>query len=177
MDPGRIAIRTVFAYIFLLGLIRASGKRTIAQGTVFDFVFALILGDMIDDLLWADVPTLKFIVAVGALITAHLMFELISFKSEFFSRLVGGSPLMFLRAGSLLRAALRREQMSEKEAEEMLRLKGIERKRWREIKSAWVELNGRPALLRQEWARTAQKKDLQSKSRDPRSVITSTSLE
>jgi len=46
----------LFAYVFLLAILRASGKRTIAQGTTLDFVVALVLGDLIDDALWAEVP-------------------------------------------------------------------------------------------------------------------------
>jgi uncharacterized membrane protein YcaP (DUF421 family) len=159
VDPGRIAIRAVFAYLFLFALIRTSGKRTVAQGTVFDFVIALILGDMIDDLLWAEVPASQFVVATGVLVLVHLSVEIVSSKSKLLSRFVGGSSLMFLRNGSLLKAALRREQMNEKEADAVLRLKGLQSDRWREVKSAWIEKNGRPAVLRKEWSKAAQQKD------------------
>ena len=32
MDPLRIAVRAVFAYVFLLVMVRLSGKQTIAWG-------------------------------------------------------------------------------------------------------------------------------------------------
>ena len=166
MDLGKIAIRALFAYLFLLALIRVSGKRTVAQGTVFDFVIALVLGDMIDDLLWAEVPASQFVVAVGTLFLVHLSVEITSAKSKFLSKLVGGSSLMFLRNGSLLKTALRREHMNEKESEAILRLKGFERDDWREIKSAWVEPNGRPAVLQKEWAKTIQQEDQAALDRD-----------
>jgi hypothetical protein len=44
MDPASIAIRALATYGFLLILIRLSGKRTVREGTSFDFVLALVLG-------------------------------------------------------------------------------------------------------------------------------------
>lgn len=159
MDLGKIAIRAIFAYLFLLALIRTSGKRTVAQGNVFDFVIALILGDMIDDLLWAEIPASQFVVGMGTLFLVHVSVEIASLKIKVISKLVGGSSQMFLRNGSVLQAVLRREKINEKEAEAVLRLKGFERDCWGEIKSAWVEPNGRPAVLKKEQARNAQQKD------------------
>jgi uncharacterized membrane protein YcaP (DUF421 family) len=72
MDPLRIAVRAAFAFVFLLVMVRLSGKHTVKQGTTFDFVLALILGDMIDDLLWAEVSGATFVVAVTALVSADL---------------------------------------------------------------------------------------------------------
>lgn len=160
MDLTRIAIRALFAYIFLLALIRNSGKRTIAQGTIMDFVVALVLGDMIDDLLWAEVPASQFVVGAGTVCLTHLLVSLASSRSERLAVWIEGASLMFMRAGSLLRPAMRKEHITEKEAEEMLRLQGLERERWDEVKSAWVEVNGRPAVLKLNWAKTAQKQDL-----------------
>ena len=68
MDPLRLALRVFFVYTFLLVLLRLTGKRTIRQGTPFDFVLALILGDLIDDALWTDVPIVQFAVASVTLI-------------------------------------------------------------------------------------------------------------
>jgi uncharacterized membrane protein YcaP (DUF421 family) len=76
MEIYRIAIRAVFVFIFLLALLRLTGKRSIAQGSVLDFVVALILGDLIDDAIWAEVPMSQFIIAASSLISIHLVFGL-----------------------------------------------------------------------------------------------------
>ena len=72
MDPLRIAVRAAFTFVFVLVLIRASGKRTIRQGDVSSFIVALIIGDLFDDLFWAEVSAAEFVVAVGAIVTTHL---------------------------------------------------------------------------------------------------------
>ncbi len=73
MDPLRIAVRAAFAFVFVLILVRASGKRTIRQGEVSSFIVALVIGDLFDDLFWAEVPSAQFIVAVGTLVTLHMI--------------------------------------------------------------------------------------------------------
>jgi uncharacterized membrane protein YcaP (DUF421 family) len=67
MDPFRIAVRAVFGYVLLLVMVRLSGKQTIAYGATSDFVLALVFGDLIDDLVWAEVPASQFVVAAGTL--------------------------------------------------------------------------------------------------------------
>lgn len=72
MDPLRIVIRAAFAFVFLLALLRLSGKRTVAQGFALDFILALILGDMVDDLIWAEVSGGAFVAGVGTLFVLRM---------------------------------------------------------------------------------------------------------
>ena len=81
MDPIRILVRVVFAYVMLLALVRVSGKRTVRQGSPFDFAVALILGDMVDDAIWAEVALSQFAVASGTLMMIHLLLDMVRFRS------------------------------------------------------------------------------------------------
>jgi uncharacterized membrane protein YcaP (DUF421 family) len=72
MNPWRIVIRVVFAYLFALALVRVSGKRTVQQADVQSFVLALVLGDMVDDFFWAEVSAAQFVIGVGALLLTHV---------------------------------------------------------------------------------------------------------
>lgn len=67
MDPLRIVVRAAFAFIFLLAMIRISGKRTVREATAFDFVLALVFGDLVDDVIWAEVAASAFVVASSSL--------------------------------------------------------------------------------------------------------------
>jgi len=73
MDPWRIALRAVFVYLFALALVRASGKRSVKHADLTSFVLALILGDMFDDALWAEVSMAQFVVGSGTLTLVHLL--------------------------------------------------------------------------------------------------------
>jgi len=85
MDPLRIALRVAIAYLVLLVLVRISGKRTVKQGTPFDFTVALILGDMFDDVIWAEVAMSQFIVACGVLLSVYVLTDFVRFRSGSFS--------------------------------------------------------------------------------------------
>jgi uncharacterized membrane protein YcaP (DUF421 family) len=163
MELSKILLRVVFAYIFILILLRLSGKREVAQATGFDFVLALILGDLFDDLFWAEVPASQFVVAAGTLVFLQAVIALGSHMSEAFSRIVSSPAEVFMRDGRLLEPAMRREQMNEEDAEMLLRQQsGLARERWVEVKSARIEQRGKPSVLRHEWAKKAQKKDSDS---------------
>ena len=81
MDPGRLIVRTLFAYLFVLVLIRLSGKRTVKQADMASFVVALILGDMFDDMLWAEVSAAQFIVGTGTLVVLQTLASIGVFTS------------------------------------------------------------------------------------------------
>ena len=82
MDPLRILVRVVLVYVILLAFVRASGKRTVKHGSPFDFTVALILGDMADDAIWAEVALSQFIVACGTLILVHIVMEASRFRGR-----------------------------------------------------------------------------------------------
>jgi uncharacterized membrane protein YcaP (DUF421 family) len=73
MDPWRIAARILFAYVFVLVLVRITGRRTVRQSDLPSFVVALIIGDMFDDLIWSEVPVAQFVVGLVTLFAVHLL--------------------------------------------------------------------------------------------------------
>jgi uncharacterized membrane protein YcaP (DUF421 family) len=72
MDPLRIAVRCLITYFFLLIVMRLAGKRVLRHAHPFDFVLALILGDLVDDAVWAEVPVAQFVVATATLVFMKL---------------------------------------------------------------------------------------------------------
>ena len=67
----------MLAYVFLLALLRLSGKHELNRAPPFDFILVLILGDLIDDALWAEVPFAQFVVAAATLVLARLASSLL----------------------------------------------------------------------------------------------------
>jgi uncharacterized membrane protein YcaP (DUF421 family) len=81
MDPLRIVVRVVFVYAVLLVLMRLGGKRLVRHASPFDFTLALIIGDMIDDMVWAEVNGSVFVVATGVLMLLHTALDLLRFRT------------------------------------------------------------------------------------------------
>jgi uncharacterized membrane protein YcaP (DUF421 family) len=139
MDLWRIAVRALVAYIYLLITTRASGKSVVSQSTPFDFVVALLLGDLIDDALWVEVPVAKFAGAVSSIVLCDVVVKLGAFHSPRFFRLVNGKSRALLRDGAEDGHELRAEKMNEEELDHELRLVGIDREHWNDVHLALLE--------------------------------------
>lgn len=153
------AVRAVAAYVFLLALLRISGKRLVAEATGMQFVLAIILGDLVDDAMFATVPFAQLVVAAGALTLFHLMIAIASMFNVRVWRLVEGEPPIIVENGMPRRGAMRREHLNRKELASMLRLVGISAARWAEIKRARIEEESMLAVLFHDWAKPVQRKE------------------
>lgn len=157
MDLGRIAVRAIVAYLYLLFMARTTGKRVVVQATPFDFVVALILGDLVDDALWAEVSMAKFAAGTGSIIFLDLTVKWIASRSTAFYFLVSGRPSVVLRDGVEDGRALRSEQLNDHDLDGFLRLEGIEDRK--DVRLAILELDHKPSVLLEEEAEPAQKQD------------------
>jgi uncharacterized membrane protein YcaP (DUF421 family) len=142
-----IAIRCLFAYGFLLLMTRLSGKHTVSEATPFDFVLALILGDIIDDVILAEVEVARFVAAAGTLIFLDVLTTLITYRSARMTRWLEGVPTIVMVRGVIDRRALKTEQMHEKDLEALLRVEGYGRERYAEIDKGIFETNGDLSVL------------------------------
>ena len=159
MELHRIALRALFAYLVLLALLRSSGKRTVAEGTPFAFVLALVIGDMVDDVLWAEVGAAEFAVAVSTLTLAQIAVAWAASRWGWVDRLVEGRPSPVVRDGAPVRGEMRGERVNEKTLAFELRQAGIPREQWSDVESAHVETSGAVSVTRTRAARLAQRRD------------------
>lgn len=157
MDLGRIAVRALVVYVYLLVTTRMSGKRVISQATPFDLLVSLIAGDLIDDAIWAEVSQAKFGVAAGTIFLCDLVVKWVAQRWDAFHHLVNGSPTAVLRDGCEDGKALRSEQLNEQDLAHLLRLQGIDD--WKDVHIAFVERDHEVSAIRQPGAEPAQKKD------------------
>ena len=81
MDPARIVVRVVFAFVVALALTRIAGHRMVKKTDAPSFVIALVIGDMFDDLIWSEVSASQFAVAVATLFLIHLRVSVQMFHS------------------------------------------------------------------------------------------------
>ena len=160
MELLAIAVRASIAYAFLLVLVRASGKRSVTHSSPFDFVMALILGDLVDDVLWAEVGLAQFGVAAGVLVMVETAIAAGQARWSWLHAWVTGEPLVLLRDGRAIPAALRRARVRENVLEGRLRAHGIERERWGDLAIARLEDGGAVTIQKTAPAREAERQDL-----------------
>ena len=147
MTLWRIAVRALIAYLFLLFMTRVSGKRVVGQATPFDLVVSLIIGDLIDDALWAEVSIAKFSAAAGSIFFADIVVMLAAFRSQRFYHLVNGTPRVVLRNGRADHDAMRREQLSDDDIDHLLRADGIDVRK--KVKLGTIELDHELSVILQ----------------------------
>lgn len=157
MDPARIAVRAIVAYAYLLFTTRATGKRVVSQATPVDLIVSLIIGDLVDDLLWAEVSLAKFAVAVAAIVLTEVLVKMGTSRWPWFLALVNGRPAVVLRDGREDGHTLRREQLNEGDLAHMLRRHGVDD--WNEVHVAFLETNDELSVIRRPGAEPAQKED------------------
>ena len=161
MDPRDLALtaaRAVAVYAVILAVIRFSGKRTIGSFSAFDFLVALMLGEVVDEIIYGSVSMAQGLVAIGVLGLLHYANSWLTYWDHGFDHLLEGSPTVVLEKGQLHYPGMRAERLNEKDLLSELRLHGIDD--LREVKLAAVEYNGQLSVIRQDWAEPIQKADV-----------------
>ena len=157
MGLTHVVTRALIAYVYLLLMTRMSGKRVVSQATPFDLLVSLIVGDLVDDALWAEVSVSKFAGGVG---TIFVLDAIVRFSSHHFARGhggVAGVPSIVIRDGAPDRDALRGEQMNEHDLKHLVRANGIADRQ--EIRLGIVEDNHTMSVLREDWAEPVRRGD------------------
>ena len=152
------ALRATFIYFYLLLLVRILGKREIGASSAFDLLVALMLGDVVDEVIYGEVTVAQGAVAMTIIAVWHLVNAFASYKSDFIDRLTGAPPTVLVKNGRIQRKELGRVRLNETELLSGLRLMSVDD--IKEVKQATLEPNGQISVLKEDWAKTLQKQDL-----------------
>ncbi|HEX2989506.1 MAG TPA: YetF domain-containing protein [Anaerolineales bacterium] len=152
------ALRATFVYFYLLILVRLLGKREIGASSAFDLLVALMLGDVVDEVIYGEVTLAQGAVAMAIIAVWHLVNAFASYKSEFIDKLTGAPPTVLVKNGRIQRKELARERINETELFSGLRLMDVDD--IKEVKQATLEPNGQISVLKEDWAKPLQKQDL-----------------
>ena len=153
------ALRAVAVYALALLVIRIMGKRTVGNFTAFDLLVALMLGEVVDEIIYGNVAFVQGTVAILTIASAHYANSWLSYWGHGLDKVLEGTPTVVVRDGKLERKGMRAERMNENDVQAELRLSGVDD--MEEVRLATVETDGQVSVLRQDWARTLQKRDLE----------------
>ena len=157
-ELGMTAARGVLVYVVMLVVIRILGKRTVGNFTAFDLLVALMLGEVVDEIIYGDVTLLQGFTAILVVAGAKYVTAWLTYLNHGLNRILEGKPTELVRNGQLVRKGLAHELMNEKEVMAALRLQGVAD--MREVKLAVMEVDGQVSVIREEWAEPLQKADL-----------------
>jgi uncharacterized membrane protein YcaP (DUF421 family) len=161
MDPQELmltAARAFAVYALMLLVIRALGKRTVGNFAAFDLLVALMLGEVVDEIIYGDVSFLQGTVAILVIAGAQSANAWLSWWDHGWDKILEGTPTVVVRNGALQEDGMRSERMNGKDVVAHLRGQGI--RDLREVELAAVEDDGSVSVLRRKWAEPATLADV-----------------
>ncbi|GLJ80344.1 DUF421 domain-containing protein [Microbacterium imperiale] len=124
-DVLRVVLVGLAAYLSLVLLIRASGKRSLAQMNAFDLVVTVALGSTLATiLLSSDVAYAEGVTAIVLLLALQVIVAVLVKWSPRFRRVVTAAPALLVVHGSLDERELRRNRVTRKDVEQAVRQSG-----------------------------------------------------
>lgn len=121
----RTIIVGTLAYAFLVLLLRASGKRTLAKLNAFDLVVTVALGSTLATILLSeDVALAEGATALVLLVALQYVVAFLSVRWKGFAKAVRSEPTLLLRDGEMLPEAMRRARVTRAEIETVIRTAG-----------------------------------------------------
>ena len=134
-------VRCVIVYVFLLVMLRISGKRQIGQLSPFDFVLLLVLSNSVQNSMNAgDNSLLGGLIAATTLIILNYLVSLAVFRNKRLEFIIEGRPQILIHDGKLFEDIMARSQLTHHELNAALRQSGCSN--IDEVHCAILENNG-----------------------------------
>jgi uncharacterized membrane protein YcaP (DUF421 family) len=140
-------LRAAAVYLFLLAVVRLSGKRTLGQVTVFDLVLLLIITEATQQAMTGDeFSVTDAVLLVATLVGINRISDLLSVRSKRADLVLNDAPLVLIAGGELLEDRLRRSHVTREHIlEEGRKTQGI--RRLADIEYAVLERSGAIAVI------------------------------
>ena len=122
-------IRGIVIYAFLLLVFRISGKRTLKDLTIFDFVLVLIIAETTQQaLLGEDFSIINSFILISTLVLTDIGISLLKQWSPKVEKVIDSVPVVILKNGEMFKDRTEKERIDEKDILEAGRqLHGLER--------------------------------------------------
>jgi len=142
-----IALTAVLSYFGLIVFLRISGKRTLSQLNVFDFVVTVAFGSTLANTILApDTTLIEGLVALAVLILLQFVVATLSLHFRWFERLIKSAPRFLYRDGHYVEAAMRKERIRKEEILQAARSQGIAA--MEQVEAVVLETNGKLSVIR-----------------------------
>jgi uncharacterized membrane protein YcaP (DUF421 family) len=141
-----VVLRSVAVYLFILLAIRLFGKKELAQLSVIDLVFILLISNAVQNaMVGSDTSLLGGLVAALALFVTNFIFKKLLFKSQKMSELIQGKSVLLVYEGNLLSENLKSAEITIEEIEAAAREHGVEQ--ISQVKLAILEVDGNISIV------------------------------
>src|SRR6476659_4761013 len=115
-------LRGALVYLFILILLRITGKRQVGQLAPFDLVLLLVLSNAVQNAMnGGDNSILRGMLSAVTLVAANYAVALATYRSKRLAGLIEGHPLILVHNGHVYESAMRRAKLTIHELNASLR--------------------------------------------------------
>lgn len=141
MTWWELVVRSFIVYMFLIVLLRLTGKRQIGQLAPFDLVLLLVLSNSVQNAMnGGDNSVLAGFISATTLIGLNFSIGYLTYRSKRLEGLIEGQPEVLIHNGKLFEKVMTRAQLTHHELNAALRQAGCSSVT--EVHCAILENNG-----------------------------------
>lgn len=162
---------SIFGILALFILTKILGKSQITELTPFDFVAAVVLGELVGNALFdkeAGVLEIGYVIIIWG--SALYLIKIITLKFKGSRFIIEGKPSIMIHKGELIYEELRKNKIDIYEIQQLLRMKDVFSVQ--EVEYAILETNGSLSVLKKSAYQTPNKKDLSLPQSEPQIAMT-----
>lgn len=142
-------LRGVVVYVFVLLLLRLTGKRQVGDMSPFDLVLLLILSEAVQNSMNGNDSSITGgLILAATLVGLNWVIGWLTYSSKRIENIVEGTPLIVIHEGKVLQKSMQRGQITKRELDAALRANGCASPE--EVRFAVLENNGQLTVIRRE---------------------------
>ena len=117
--------RSIIVYVFLIALLRITGKRQVGQLAPFDLVLLLVLSNAVQNSMnGGDNSVLGGVISATTLIALNFFVGWLTYRNKRLEVLIEGQPEVLIHNGRLFEKVMARAQLTHHELNAALRQEG-----------------------------------------------------
>jgi uncharacterized membrane protein YcaP (DUF421 family) len=145
-DYVQIALRCMAVYLFIVLAIRVFGKKELAQLSVIDLVFILLISNAVQNAMLGNNNTLYGgLFAAISLFCINFCLKKILFKSSTISELLQGKNLLLVYKGAIQQDNLNEAEITIQELQAAIREHGVEK--IQQVDMVMLEVDGNISVI------------------------------
>jgi uncharacterized membrane protein YcaP (DUF421 family) len=118
-------VRGAIVYVFLLLLLRLTGRRQVGQLAPFDLVLLLVLSNAVQNSMnGGDNSLVGGLISAATLVALNYLVGALTYRSKRLEALIEGRPQLLIHNGELFEDVLRRAKLTHHELNAALRRSG-----------------------------------------------------
>lgn len=153
----RIIISSISVYAFIVVAIRLFGKKELAQLSIFDLVFILLISNAVQNaMVGTDTSLLGGLIAASALFIFNYFLKLFLYKFPKLAKIIQGEPLLLIYNGNINHKNIAKAKITNEELMEAIREHGATT--LEDINLAVLEVDGNISILSEEYRNKTSRK-------------------